>query len=169
MKVEYINPFISSMIAVFDTMLGSELTRGTPYLKTNVQPDYEISGVLGLSGKARGVVVLSLCREAALSATEVLLGERPLDINADVTDAIGELANMVAGSSKAKLEHLDLSLSLPTIVVGKWHSIEFPKNTIPICIPFDCAWGPVAATIGLVEDTTADAKGNATSLVMQPA
>jgi len=28
MKVEYINPFLSSAISVFNTMLGTSLTRG---------------------------------------------------------------------------------------------------------------------------------------------
>jgi chemotaxis protein CheX len=168
MKAEYINPFIASMISVFDTMLGSALTRGAPYLKKSVQPDYEVGGVIGLTGRARGVVVLSFCREAALSATEVMLGERPAEINSDVTDAVGELANMVAGSAKAQLGHLNLSISLPTIIVGKWHSIQFPKHTVPICIPFECPWGPVAATVGLVEQSLPVEQQAATALVMEP-
>lgn len=168
MKAEYINPFIASMISVFDTMLGSVLTRGVPYLKKSAQPDYEVSGVIGLTGKARGVVVLSLCREAALSATEVMLGERPPEINSDVTDAVGELANMVAGCAKAQLAHLSLSVSLPTIIVGKWHAVEFPKNTIPVCIPFECPWGPVAATIGLVEEPRYADSQSASSDALHP-
>ncbi len=168
MKVEYINPFLASMISVFDTVLGCAVTRGTPFLKHGAQPEYEISGVIGLSGKAKGVVVLSLCREAALSATEAMLGERPPEINSDVTDAVGELANMVAGSAKAKLERLEMSVSLPTVIVGKSHSIEFPKAIVPICIPFDSPWGPVAATIGLVEQPLPAEKGQATGLVLQP-
>jgi chemotaxis protein CheX len=159
MNVEYINPFLAAMISVFDTMLGCALTRGAPFLKQTACPDYEVSGVIGLSGKGKGVVVLSLCREAALAATEVMLGERPPEINGDVTDAVGELTNMVAGCAKAQLKHLALSVSLPTVVVGKWHVIDFPKNIVPICIPFDSPWGPVAASVGLVEQQPAAEDG----------
>jgi len=168
MKAEHINPFLVAMISVFDTMLGCKLTRGNPYLKNAVQPEHEISGVIGLSGKAKGVVVLSLCREAALSATEAMLGERPTELSAEVSDAIGELTNIVAGNAKAKLEYLNLSVSLPTVVVGKWHTIEFPKSVVPICIPFDCVWGAVAMMVGLVEQASPAEISQATGLVLQP-
>jgi chemotaxis protein CheX len=169
MRAEYINPFLTSMISVFDTMLGCKLSRGTPYVKNSVQPEHEISGVVGLSGRAKGVVVLSFCREAALAATEALLGERPKEIGPEVVDAIGELANIVTGNAKAKLEHLNLSMSLPTIVVGKWHAIEFPNTILPICIPFECAWGSVVAMVSLVEETASGRISATTGLVVDPA
>lgn len=151
MKVEYINPFLTATTSVFSTMLGMTLNRGEPYLKNGTQPNHEVSGMIGLSGNAKGMVVLSMCREAALGAAGAMLGTRPKDINADVADAVGELTNMIAGAAKAKLEHLKMNVSLPTVITGKAHCIEFPKNTMPICIPFDCEWGPVAVEIGIVE------------------
>jgi chemotaxis protein CheX len=151
MKVEYINPFLSAAISVFNTMLGTTLTRGEPYLKTATQPNHEVSGMIGLSGKAKGMVVLTMSREASLGAASAMLGEEQTEINADVADAVGELTNMVAGAAKAKLDHLQLSVSLPTVITGKAHCIEFPKHTMPICIPFDCKWGPVAVEVGILE------------------
>lgn len=160
MKAEYINPFLMSAIAAFDTMLGCRLNRGTPYVKNGFQPEHEVSGVIGLSGKARGTVVLSLSREAALSATAVLLQERPLDINADVADVVGELTNIIAGGAKAKLEHLDMSVSLPTVITGKCHCVEFPKKVTPISIPFDSEWGRITVEVGLVDEPTSTADAN---------
>jgi len=151
MKVEYINPFLSSAISVFNTMLGTSLTRGEPFLKDGTQPNHEISGLIGLSGKAKGMVVLSMSREVALNAAGTMLGTQLKEINADVADAVGELTNMIAGAAKAQLEHLELSVSLPTVITGKAHCIDFPKNTMPICIPFDCKWGSVAVEVGIVE------------------
>ena len=55
-------------------------------------------------------------------------------------------------SVKARLKHLAMSVSLPTIITGKSHSVEFPKRVTPICIPFDCAWGYVAVEVGLIEE-----------------
>ncbi len=151
MRVEYINPFVVAVLSVFRTMLGAELTRGQPFIKGGLQPRHEISGVIGLSGKARGTIVLSLDREAALRATEAMTQERPPSINADVVDAVGELANMIAGSAKAKLEQFELSVSLPSVITGRGHCIEFPSNTKPICIPFECDWGAIDVEVGLVE------------------
>ncbi len=152
MRVEYINPFVTAVLSVFRTMLGTELVRGQPFVKGGFQPRHQISGVIGLSGKARGTIVLSLDREAALRATAILTQEeRPSSINADVIDAVGELANMIAGCAKAKLEQFEMSVSLPSVITGKGHCIEFPSNTTPICIPFDCEWGSVDVEVGLVE------------------
>jgi chemotaxis protein CheX len=155
MKVEYINPFLSAAISVFDTMLGTTLLRGEPFLRESDQPNYDVSGVIGLSGEGKGMVVLNMSREVALGAAGKMLGETCTEVNADVTDAVGELTNIVAGAAKAKLENLNMSISLPTVVKGESHCIVFPKNTRPICIPFNCAWGPVVVEVGIVEDRTA--------------
>ena len=151
MKAEYINPFLTATISAFETMLACTLTLGTPFVKNGSQPEHEVSGIIGLSGQAKGTVVLGLGREAAISATEALLQERPLEINADVTDAVGELANIIAGSAKAKLEHLNLSVSLPTVITGRGHCVEFPRQVTPICIPFESEWGPITVEVGLTE------------------
>jgi chemotaxis protein CheX len=152
MKAEYINPFLNASISVFSTMLEMRLMRGEPFLKNGAQPNHEVSGIIGLSGKGRGMVVLSMSREVALGAASKMLGEACMEINADVADAVGELTNIIAGAAKAKLENLNMSISLPTVVTGKSHCIDFPKNTMPICIPFDCEWGSVTVEVGIVED-----------------
>jgi chemotaxis protein CheX len=151
MKAEFINPFLVSTVSTFTTMLECVLTRWTPYVKKGSQPEHEVSGVIGLSGKAQGTGVVGLGREAALKASEVMLQERPPEINGDVVDAIGELTNIIAGGAKAHLEHLELSVSLPSIITGKGHCIQFPTKVAPICIPFDSEWGPITVEVGLSE------------------
>jgi chemotaxis protein CheX len=151
MNVEHINPFLAATVSVFDTMLNCKLERGVPHLKGGTQPQHEVSGVIGLSGKAQGTVVLGLSRQAALSAAEALLQERTTEINGDVRDAVGELVNIIAGSAKAKLEHLSLSVSLPTVITGKNHCVDFPSKVTPICIPFNSPWGEISVEVGLCE------------------
>jgi len=159
MKVEYINPFISAMTNVFDTMVGTKLHRGAPSLKDGYQPSLEVSAVIGLSGKAKGIVVLSVDREVAIQAAAALLQELPDGLNADVADAMGEMANMVAGQAKSQLEHLCMNLSLPTVVTGKGHCIDFPRNAKPISIPFSCEWGSLALEVALTESFNTPAVG----------
>ena len=148
MKVEYINPFVESIRSAFSTMLGIEITRGEPFIKKGSHPHHEVNGIIGFSGKAKGIVVLSLEPEVALAATEAMLLERPPEINSDVVDAVGELANMIAGGAKAKLEQLCLSVSLPSVIIGKTDSLKFPSTVTPISIPFHCSWGGVVLEFG---------------------
>ena len=112
-------------------------------MKTGSNPDLEISGIIGLSGKAAGTVVLSLGRDVALGATEAMLGERPDALNADVSDAIGDLTNMIAGNAKIQLEQFSMTLSLPNVGKGQSCEIDFPRGAAPISIPFTSKWGSV--------------------------
>ena len=151
MLAEHFNPFISATVEVFRTMLGCELTRGPLGLKCNNSPSFEVSGMIGISGGMHGMVVVSLSRETAIGATERLLGERPDSLNGDVTDAVGELANMIAGAAKTKFGNGSLSIGLPTVVCGKNHIVTFPSQSTPMSLPFDSALGTICVEIGLAE------------------
>ena len=152
-RAEYINPFLGSAAEVFRTMLGCQLTRGTPYMKHMDKPEHEISGIIGLSGRAVGTVVLSLSENVAIEATAAMLGDRPFEMNSDVVDAIGELTNMIAGSAKGQLEELEMSISLPNVIIGKNHEVVFPSGVTPIGIPFTCDWGDISVNVGLGQKT----------------
>ena len=151
MRADYINPFISSLINTFETMLGCTLTRGQLYLKTPDTKLHDVSGIIGLSGQAQGTVVLSLDKNVALQATATLLMCETTEINSDVVDAVGELTNMVAGSAKAQLTEYKLSISLPGCIKGEGHEVCFPSDVTPICVPFTCPWGELKIEVGLAE------------------
>jgi chemotaxis protein CheX len=148
MRVEYINPFIRSLDNAFLTMLGCEVRRGTISVKSSSSPHYDVSGIIGLSGRAIGTVVLSLSESVARNAAATMLMTEITEINADVVDAVGELANVVAGGAKAELEQYDLSASLPSVITGRNHNVRFPSNVTPICVPFETAWGPLTLEVG---------------------
>src|SRR5690606_30092256 len=101
------------------------------------------------TGKAVGVVAINLSEPLAIKAASAMLMTDLRDVNTDVIDAIGELANMVAGAAKAELEEYELSVSLPSVVTGESHEIRFPSNVTPICVPFDTDWGPLRLEVGL--------------------
>ena len=90
----------------------------------------------------------------AVAATEALLGEKPGSINEEVIDAVGELTNMIAGSAKSQLEQFEMSLSLPTVITGRNHTIAFGSGVKPIYIGFGCEWGPLSIEVGLAEQET---------------
>jgi len=149
MRAEYINPFILGITTTFETMVDCPLTRGVPRLRGGDEVLHDVSGVIGMSGQAVGTVVLSLSTSVALKAASTMLMQEMTEINADVIDAVGELTNMVAGSAKSKLEELQLSISLPTVITGEGHVVRFPSDVTPICIPFQSQWGPVKLEVCL--------------------
>ena len=96
MNAAFINPFVVSTCDVFNMMLACELTRGQLEMKQGSIPAYEISGLIGMTGRAAGTVVVSLSREMAIRVAGALLGEQPEAIDAEVIDAVGELAQYSA-------------------------------------------------------------------------
>lgn len=153
MKAEHINPFIVAVTTVFKQAVDLDLHRGEISLKSSLQPSLDLSAVLSLTGKASGLVVLSMDREVAIHAAEKLLGEKITTVNRDVIDLTGELGNMVAGKAKSLLEQYEMSLGLPTVITGKNHVISFPANVQPITIPFNTIIGEIHIDAGLAENT----------------
>lgn len=148
MTAEYINPVISATKNVFETMLDCTATRTGLMLKETMSPRHELSAVIGVTGKVAGTIVVSMSESAALGVLDRMVGIKAPEINTEVCDAVGELTNMIAGSAKAQLERLELSISIPNIVSGKNHNVHYPSNVQPICIVFDSEIGPFAIEVG---------------------
>jgi chemotaxis protein CheX len=150
MKVEFINPFVSAAMNVFSTMFSTELKRGQVYLRKGDQSHGGVSGVIGISGKAIGIAAIIVSDQTAMKATERFLGNPVTEVNEDVVDCVGEIINMVAGNAKAQIEQFKLSISLPSIIRGRDHMIEFPSDVSPICIPFTSDIGDLLLQIGFL-------------------
>ena len=75
-------------------------------------------------GLWNGAVLLECSPAQACSFTQLLLSvDRPTAVNDDVRDALGELANMLAGNLKSVLPR-GVSLSVPSITVGTDYTLR---------------------------------------------
>ena len=148
-EVDFINPVISSLEETFETMLNCKLLRVGLSLKESNTALYPISGIIGINGKqAVGTVVLTMSESVALKAASTLLMAEMTEANEDVMDAVGELTNMVAGATKAKLSRYNMSMGLPSVFHGNNCRIHFPANAHPLAIPFQSPWGSLALEVG---------------------
>lgn len=148
---DYLIPFVDSTFSVFQTMLNCQLKQGEALQNDRFQPQYDVSGVIGLSGEVSGTVILSVEREVALQATQALLGAAPDEVDEEVIDAIGELTNMVAGGAKTKLTTFNMSLALPAVITGRNHAIAFGSRVRPVAVPFQSEWGAITVEVGFVQ------------------
>jgi len=120
-------------------------------IKESKTPRYLLNAMINVTGQADGLVVLSLSRNAAVGVLHRMLGKKASLINEDVRDAVGELANIICGSAKAKLEHLELSIGIPKMVAGRNHVLNFPPNVLPLSILFESDIGPFAIEVGFAQ------------------
>ncbi len=158
MDARVINPFITAVREVFGTMVRIEVKTGKPYVKTEPGTTADVSGIIGLSGHASGCVVLSFPSAVACRAASAFAGTKLDESHPDFADAIGELANMVAGSAKKDIEGLNISVSLPSVVIGLGHVIPRSRATPRIVIPCECALGQFTVEVGMVVEQAAAAR-----------
>lgn len=154
MKAEYINPFIESTFSVFKTMMGIEPKKENLYIKRDDEPAFDISGVIGLAGQAVGSVVISLPEKLALKIVSKFLGEEKKTVDDDVVDAVGEIINMIAGSTKKVFSEkgLRFKISIPNVIVGKGHNIKRPSNVPCLGVFFDVDGEKFAVEVALKEN-----------------
>lgn len=149
MDVRYINPFVAAIKRVFETMVKTQVNVGKPVLKDQVTFAPDVSGVIGFSGDAAGCVVLSFGLDVARQAVERFAGVSIDPSNPDFSDAIGELANMVAGNAKTQFEGMNISISLPSVIVGKDHTVSPSRHPPRIVIPCETGYGTLYVEIGM--------------------
>jgi chemotaxis protein CheX len=102
---------------VFSLMLGRELEAGQ---ESHSQPGTAFAAMVGLAGDICGVVSVRCGQRAAERIAALMLDLPPEKAVEHVSDALGEVANMVAGNFKNKLNGKNdgCMLSLPTVITG---------------------------------------------------
>ena len=150
MDVRFVNPFVKSICNTFETMCSLKVGIGRPELKTCGDPATDVSGVIGFSGDAAGCVVLHFDFAVACKIASNFAGTEITQDHADFADAIGELANMVAGGAKAQFEGLDISISLPNVIVGHNHNVSASRSSPRIVIPCMTDAGTFYVEVGMV-------------------
>lgn len=134
MNVNYINPFLVATKEVFETMVHLPVKMGKPYLRGSTEPKYDVSAAIGISGAVTGSAILSFPIDAAIAVASGLAGTPLNGLDQDTIDALGEVANMIAGSAKARLPGEANKLSLPNVVLGR-HRVAMPSGVPIIVIP----------------------------------
>ena len=137
---KYIQPFIETCEKVFAEFCQTTVKSSGIFFtsKDEYVNQWDISGVIGMSGEIAGAVAISMKDTTAYKITKMLTGEEHSHIDEDVTDAVGEIINIIAGNVKRDFEEeLRIKISLPSIIKGKAHSIIWPsEKTRIICISF---------------------------------
>ena len=139
MSVEFINPFIAATLQALEVMAAVRPRRGKPFVKNGRTAEGDISGVIGLGGEASGSVAITFTADLAKRIYSGMVGQEATELDEDVRDAVGEIANMIAGGAKATLsqEGYNFRIAIPSIVVGEKHTIEHKGKGPCLVVPFD--------------------------------
>ena len=141
----------SSTLETFKAYMDIDLISGEA-VKTIGSLETDITGVIGIGGDRVGYIIIAASKDTArVVAQQMLMVEEPDED--DITDAIGELANNVAGAVKTThAECGNVALGLPLIVAGQLRAVpsEDPAMTVAckgVTIPFCTIDGAVSLKI----------------------
>ncbi len=138
MQAKHINTFIKATVKVLNIMASIKTKAKKPYLKKDDLATGDVSTIVGMTGQHTGTFSLSFDETCIKQIATNIFGEEPEALDKDVIEIAGELANMISGDARRKLEHLDLTLdgAIPSMFCGKGHTIYHMTDGPKIAIPF---------------------------------
>lgn len=147
---------------VFETMLNLEIK---PYPLPWERPQYMISAAVYFAGSWYGAILLECTPLQACRFAQYLISlEAPESVNDDVRDAVGELANMLAGNLKSVLPH-GVVLSMPSVVEGSDYTLQMCGRRTVERKPFWSREGIFAVTLVETNDRGSSLSGRTQSQV----
>lgn len=160
MDVKFVNPFVQAIGNVFRTMVQAEVTVGRPHLKAEPAAPIDVSAIIGLSGDVTGSVVLSFDQESAVTIASKFAGTDVNPDHPDFADALGELANIVAGNAKKDFHGYEVNISLPSVIIGEGHTVSTSHMAPQLVIPCECPLGNFAVEVSVETEQERIAKSS---------
>lgn len=136
---QLINTFIDSVIKTLTDMAQTKVTPGKPNIEAKSTVKGEVAGIIGMvAGEVKGNLVIAFSSAAVFKVLENMLGETHTKMTPEVTDAVGELTNMIYGSAKTTLNKLGykFEMAIPTVISGQFQVANVHKG-ITLSIPFE--------------------------------
>jgi len=137
MNVEYINPFIEASQSVLMMMTGNKPELGQVYVRKKPFGSDNIAVFVGLTGRIRGQVIISLSKNTALSVASAMMGGMPVtELDEISKSAIAELANMIMGNTATILASRGIGIEItpPSLLIGD-NLLISPSNMRTVCVP----------------------------------
>ncbi len=139
MDVKFINPVLAAIVNILQTMAEITPKPGKLSVKSDQFSLGVISGFIDLASSDIHVsVAVTFSSEAILDIGSRMMHTELKEVNDDVKDLVGEIANMVAGGAKSNLEEAgyNFKLTLPTVVVGERHQVKHSVEGVTLMLPF---------------------------------
>ncbi len=129
---------IESTTEIFSTMVMMDVTVENDNVENSGSLHDTITGLIGLTGTHKGVLAVHVPNAVAMAITSSFLGMEVSEINEDVEDAVGEIANMLGGNVKTVLTEngRDIDLSLPSTISGLSYTFQPAKDVIKVVVEF---------------------------------
>ncbi len=121
-----IEDIVSSTNEVFTTMIPMEIKPEGSSYQMEKMISTDVISLVTFAGEHSGIVAIFCTKNIALNITSNMLGIEATSIDGDAKDAMGEVANMIAGNIKNKTceTYGAMHLSVPIVIAGEDLSVS---------------------------------------------
>ena len=150
--MELENYLIDATLEVFASMIFIDITAEWPSADSMPEIEPNVSSLVGFAGDLKGILAIHCPSAVAQGVTASMLDMEVAELNEDVKDAIGEVANMVAGGLKAALasDNKKIELAIPTTVIGKAIRTSGLSRATRVRVPFSSPLGRFGVELSFI-------------------
>ena len=139
-----LNTGIEQIVAsVWATVLALPVQRADVDLDPSVSL---VTCVVQVEGSWEGAIVLRVPQPLAVRIASAMFGGDATPGQADVHDALGEIANMVAGNVKSLLPP-PCRITLPVVATGRDYQVHMPGTKPSLEVGFTCEETPFLVSV----------------------
>ena len=151
MKAEFVNPFASAMVMVFQKEFGMNVMRDSLALQQGPLRGADVNTIIGVTGQLEGQVIYTFEERVALRIASALMGEAVEELDELGKSAVAELGNIITGNAAIGLSEngYNCILTPPTLLTGK--ELIVTTFTPVLNIPFSTDFGSVTVHVALRE------------------
>jgi len=115
----------SAVNNIFNDMLEMAPVPSGAHEETGALEHSDVTGIIGIAGWVTGTISFHCQAELATRIAGTFLGMDVAEVNDDVMDVVGEMANMIAGGANTLLSQQGkhFEISLPTVITGSSYNV----------------------------------------------
>jgi chemotaxis protein CheX len=141
---------IQSTEEVFETMVFMPVTVGPVGAPVALAPPgRHVVATVAFAGHRNGFVSFHASVDTANEIAGAMLGIPHDQVNGQMSDAMGEVANMIAGSLRTKMAAVEpaWTITCPSVTIGTDFATRYPSEVSEARVPFSMNGQTVAVEI----------------------
>lgn len=157
MRVEFIDPFVTSAFNVFEMVTGDAPSRGQLSLRSASFTSQQITIMAGVNGQIEGTVLYGMSIVTAQKIASAMIGSEVTDLDEMAWSALSELGNMVTGNAATLMSQhgFDVDITPPSVIRGI--DVEVATRVPALVVPVNTGFGRVEINVALQEQAIAKA------------
>lgn len=138
MEASVVNCFVEGAFHILDTTASVKVKPEPPYIERESLPKGAITGLLTIDGEISGTAAVTFTESSILAIVSAMFGEKMTEINEEITDAVGEIGNMISGQVNTKMTEMGkgVKVKLAEVKEGEGHIAGHTPGKKIVVLPF---------------------------------